>query len=90
LPSAWAEGRVKGLRARGGFEVDMRWKGGALTAATLRSQAGTRCRLRAGISVAVKSGGKPVKTERPDPGVVVFDTEAGKTYVIEPATAPQN
>ncbi|MGH9832559.1 MAG: glycoside hydrolase family 95 protein, partial [Blastocatellia bacterium] len=47
LPAAWADGRVKGLRARGGFEVEMIWKGGRVESATIRSQAGMRCRLRA-------------------------------------------
>jgi alpha-L-fucosidase 2 len=85
LPAAWADGRVKGLRARGAFEVDMIWKGGRVESATIRSLSGLRCRLRAKLPVVVKSGGKEIKTEQPEPGVVVFATEAGKSYNIGPA-----
>ncbi|MBO0861636.1 MAG: glycoside hydrolase family 95 protein [Chloracidobacterium sp.] len=84
-PAAWAEGRVKGLRARGGFEVDFSWKGGRVESAEIHSLAGLPCRLRPGLPVVVKSGGKAVNTEQPEPGVVVFATEAGKSYIIEPS-----
>lgn len=45
LPAAWPEGHVRGLRARGGFELDINWKHGKLTEAILRSRAGNSCRI---------------------------------------------
>ncbi|HJY31047.1 MAG TPA: hypothetical protein VJ306_23630, partial [Pyrinomonadaceae bacterium] len=46
LPKAWPNGAVTGLRARGGFEVDIVWKDNVLDHATIRSITGTECHIR--------------------------------------------
>jgi alpha-L-fucosidase 2 len=46
LPAAWREGEVRGLRARGGFEVDLAWRDGQLTRVEIRGEAGRELRVR--------------------------------------------
>ena len=46
LPRAWATGSVRGLRARGGFEVDIAWRDGELLSAELRGAPGGVAQVR--------------------------------------------
>jgi len=47
LPDVWREGSIKGLRARGGFEIkSMEWKDGKLSALVIKSDLGGNCRIR--------------------------------------------
>ena len=48
LPQAWPTGRVTGLRARGGFDIDIEWRDRRLVSVTLRSTWGTSATLRHG------------------------------------------
>jgi len=48
LPRAWASGSIRGLRARGGFEVDIVWRNGALESVQLRGTPGGVAKVRYG------------------------------------------
>lgn len=45
-PDAWKDGEVKGLCAKGNFELDIRWKNGSLSSVTVLSKDGGNCELR--------------------------------------------
>jgi alpha-L-fucosidase 2 len=83
LPSAWPEGSVRGLRARGGFEVDIRWAGGRLAEAELRAQRSGPCALRAsGGAIGIVCEGREVPAETAEDGTVRFLAEAGLSYTV--------
>ena len=81
LPDAWAGGEVKGLRARGAFELDLTWTNKKLKQATMRSLAGMTCTIRSAHPFTIK--GLSVKS-KPDNGgyIATFATKKGSVYTI--------
>lgn len=84
LPKAWSNGSVSGLRARGGFTVDMSWKEGRLTQARIQSLHSVTCRIRGNDAVRVRHGSLPVEVQHPEPGLVAWQCTAGGVYEIAP------
>lgn len=80
LPRAWAAGSVKGLRARGGFEITMRWDQGKLLNAEIISLLGKMCRIRTAIPIAVTCEGQALEIRSIESSVFEFPTSAGKHY----------
>ena len=85
LPSKWKDGHVRGLIARGAFEVEMFWKDGKLTKAFITSKAGNICKLRTNQNSAVKdikTTNTTAQLNNQTQYITSFATVAGKTYEV--------
>lgn len=85
LPDKWAEGKVKGLVARGGFVVDMDWNGVQLNTAKIHSRIGGKLRLRSYVPLKGE-GLKPASGTNPNP---LFRQAAIKEPLVSKEINPQ-
>ncbi len=86
LPDAWKNGSVKGLRARGGFEVDIQWENGELTKATVKSSIGGNCRIRSYYPLE----GKGLKVAKGQNTNQIFNIPETKAPLIHSKTPPSS
>jgi len=88
LPDAWPKGKVKGLLARGAFEISMEWENKKITSVLLKSIKGNRCRLKNEI-FALKKRFKIIKESdntaifyKAEGDSLEFNTEVGESYRV--------
>ncbi len=84
LPSAWAQGKISGIVARGNFTLAYEWKDGAVTELSVRSGSGNECVIRVDNPsdyIVQRSNGTTVSSKISD-GKLVFDTAVGETYKV--------
>ncbi|MBM3473751.1 MAG: alpha-L-fucosidase [Armatimonadetes bacterium] len=90
LPAAWPQGQVRGLRARGGFSVDIAWEAGAVVEAALHATRTRPCRVwDASAQLApYNADGTPLEARR-DGQFLVYQAQAGTTAYVRQA-APES
>ncbi len=72
LPEAWKNGSVNGLKARGGFEIDIQWENGELVTANIKSALGGNCRIRSYLPLKGK-GLREAKGQNKNPFFIIPD-----------------
>jgi alpha-L-fucosidase 2 len=81
LPDAWQQGGIKGLKARGDFEVAINWKNHAVTNATITSLAGGTCTIRVANPFSI--AGIAAKAVKDTNGyVLTFNSVKGQKYNV--------
>jgi alpha-L-fucosidase 2 len=82
LPDNWKSGRIKGIKARGGFEVTIIWKDLKLEKAEITSLLGNECRIRYKNPISVESYKESI-CPRVENDLICFETQKDKKYIIK-------
>lgn len=86
LPNVWNNGSIKGLRARGGFEItNMEWKNGELVTVTIKSTVGGNLRLRSALPLKMQNGTRLIAARGINPNPLMA-TQSVASPIIKDAS----
>jgi alpha-L-fucosidase 2 len=87
LPAAWPEGRARGLRARGGFTVDLAWRDRTLVEAAVHSDHDGLCRIAWAEEAVLEAScaGQNLAGAREGDGTLAVKLRRGQAFVVRPA-----
>ena len=88
LPSVWGKGSVAGLKARGGFEVEIRWENGEIHTAKIKSALGGNCRIRSYVPLKAK-GLKEANGANTNPFYQVAEIKKPLIHAEKDVTPPE-
>ncbi|MCJ7840747.1 glycoside hydrolase family 95 protein [Lederbergia sp. NSJ-179] len=81
LPKAWSTGNVKGLRARGGYEIDLFWENRKLTNVNIKAKHDGVCKIRTALHPSIKCDGQSVLASWEN-DLLEFETQSGQEYCL--------
>jgi alpha-L-fucosidase 2 len=84
LPKQWPRGHIRGLRARGGYEVSIVWSDAKLKGAKITASLNNECTVRGAGPFEIRHDGKAIASSHPDglTELTSFPTRAGETYDV--------
>lgn len=85
VPDRWADGKVGGLVARGGFVVDIEWQDGKITVLKVKSQLGGNLRIRTADQLVMKNGSALAEAEGDNPNPYFAVPEVAEPLISEAA-----
>lgn len=83
LPDEWSSGEFDGVRARGGFELTLKWYDRKMTSLIVKSLGGRPFRLKTERPVTITQNGNSVRTTMPNPGIIEFPTVKNGSYQVQ-------
>jgi alpha-L-fucosidase 2 len=85
LPDAWKKGSVKGLKARGGFEVDIEWENCEIKKIVIKSNLGGNCRIRVPNELAFSDGTALNPATGVNPNLFFKTVETKTALIFDPS-----
>ena len=85
VPDRWADGKVSGLVARGGFVVDIEWQDGKISVIKVKSELGGNLRIRTADALAMKDGKALAEAAGENPNPYFAVPEVAQPLISEDA-----